>query len=80
VRKQLKPYTLDGESVGRQIDLLRNECQLTEEQLAEKMMITARTVQRHISDTCLPLSRSLTGYSRLFSKLLERQIVIKKMS
>jgi hypothetical protein len=78
--KAVKTVHPDGESVGRQIDLLRNECQLTEEQLAEKMMITARTVQRHISDTCLPLSRSLTGYSRLFSKLLRRQIVIRKMS
>jgi hypothetical protein len=78
--KAAKTLHPDGESVGQQIYRLRNECLLTEEQLAEKMKITTRTVQRHISDTCPPLSRQLTGYSRLFSKLLERQIVIKTMS
>jgi hypothetical protein len=75
--KAAKTVHSDGESVGRQIYRLRNECPLTEEQLAEKMKLATRTVQRHISDTCPPLSRHLTGYSRLFSKLLGRQIVIK---
>jgi DNA-binding transcriptional regulator YiaG len=78
--KAAKTVHHDGESVGRQIDRLRKECALTEEELAEKMKITTRSVQRHISDTCPPLSRSVTGYSRLFSKLLGRQIVIKNMS
>jgi DNA-binding transcriptional regulator YiaG len=66
-------------SAGRQIDRLRKECHLTEEQLAVEMKITTRTVQRHIYDTCPPRSRNLTGYSRLFSRLLKRQIVINNM-
>ena len=78
--KAAKTIHPDGESVGRQIDRLREECQVTKEQLAEKMKVTSRTVQRHISDTCPPRSRHLTGYSRLFSKLLGRQIVIRNMS
>lgn len=78
--KAAKTVRPDGESVGRQIDRLRKECPLTEEQLAEMMEVATRTVQRHASDACLPRSRSLVRYSRLFSKLLGRKIVIKHMS
>ena len=69
-----------AESAGRQIDRYRQECLMTEEDLAEQMKFTTRTVQRHTADACRPLSRNLVGYSRLFTKLLKRQIVIKNMS
>lgn len=69
-----------AESAGRQIDRYRKELQMTEEELAEQMKIATRTVQRHTADACQPFSRHLVGYSRLFTRLLKRQIVIKKMS
>lgn len=70
----------DAGSVGRLIDGFRKECHLTEEQLAERMEVTTRTVQRHTSDVCRPRARHLTAYSRLFSRLLKRHIVINNMS
>jgi DNA-binding transcriptional regulator YiaG len=78
--KTAKTVHANADSVGRQIDRYREEVPLTQEQLAEKMKITTRTVQRHISDACPPRSRHLVGYSSLFSKLLKREIVIKNMS
>jgi len=68
------------ESVGHQINRYREECRKTIEDLAEEMEISTRAVQRHIKDDCMPLARVLTGYERIFSKYLNKQIVIKKMS
>jgi hypothetical protein len=66
-----------GESVGCQIDRLRKECRMTLEQLAGKVDLNIRTVQKQIADTYMPLGRNLTTYERVFSKSLDRKIVIK---
>jgi hypothetical protein len=68
-----------GESLGHQINQLRKESRMTVEELADRMKFNARTVQHHIADTRRPLGRNLRGYERIFSKSLQRKIVIKKM-
>jgi hypothetical protein len=69
-----KPDTL-----GAQINRLREECRLTEEELAEKVDMDIRSVQRHLANEVIPYARNLLVYERVFSKLLNRQIVIRKM-
>jgi hypothetical protein len=68
------------ESMGQQIDRYRQECRMTVEEFAAAVSVTTRTVQRHMAGTRKPLARHLSGYERLFSKLLKRRIVIEKRS
>ena len=74
---QVAPKT---EAVGAQIDRLRKECQLTPDDLAEGVEIDVRSVRRHLSGDSVPYDRNLWAYERLFSKLLQRQVFIRKMS
>ncbi len=66
------------ETVGDQIDRLRDECDLSIEELAEKMDIHPTNVSRHIHGESNPSRINLIKYNRLFSKLLNAHIVIKK--
>jgi DNA-binding XRE family transcriptional regulator len=68
------------ESIAGQINRLRRECNWTEEQLAEKVGVTTRTVQRHLAEDSMPYARHIATYERVFSKQLEREVVIRKMS
>jgi len=67
------------ETVSTQISRLREECHLTEEELAEKIDMDIRSVQRHLAGKVVPYARHLRIYERVFSKILNRQIVIRKM-
>jgi len=69
-----KPDTL-----GSQINRLREECHLTEEELAEKIDIDIRSVQRHLAGETGTVCQIPQGYETEFSKLLNRQVVIRKM-
>jgi len=53
---------------------------MTIEDLAEKISVNTRTVQRHIADASTPLLRNLAGYERVFFRSLNKRIVIEKMS
>jgi len=66
-------------TVGPQINNLREECHLTVEELAEHIQMDTRSVQRHIASERIPYARHLRAYERVFSKLLNRHVVIKKM-
>jgi DNA-binding XRE family transcriptional regulator len=66
-------------SVGAQVRSLREECRWTAEELASKMDLDERTVRRHETDEVNPYARTLRGYERVFSKQLDRKIVISKM-
>jgi hypothetical protein len=68
-----------ADSVGAQINRLREECHLTEEELAEKIEMDIRSVQRHLTNETTPYARHLRVYERMFSNLLKRQVVIRKM-
>lgn len=72
--------TQPSESIAEQLSRLRAECRWTEEQLAEKIGVAARTVQRHLSDKSTPYARHISAYERAFSKHLVRKVVINKMS
>jgi DNA-binding transcriptional ArsR family regulator len=67
------------ETIGAQINRLRQESQLTIEQLAEEVDVNRRTVERHLADDSRPYDRHLSAYGRVFSKCLNRKVVIRKM-
>jgi hypothetical protein len=67
-----------AESVAVQIDRLRRECQLPADDLAEKVGMDIRTVRRHLNGGAIPHDRNIWAYQRVFSKLLNRQVVINK--
>jgi hypothetical protein len=68
------------ESVGEQIKRLSNECHFAPDELAIKIGVDVRTVRRHIADRSIPYDRTLWAYEAFFSKLLDRKVVIRKMS
>jgi hypothetical protein len=55
---------------------MRKECNLTIERLAEKIKVDARSVERHLAGDSAPYARNISAYERVFSKLLNRQVVI----
>jgi ribosome-binding protein aMBF1 (putative translation factor) len=65
------------ETIGAQIKRLRVECDLTEEDLAEVMELDIRSVQRHLASETAPRALTLRKYEKAFSKLLNKQIVIR---
>jgi hypothetical protein len=75
-----------AETIAEQLNRLREECQLSPDELVEQLSIQidvtidVRTVRRHLSGNSVPYPRNLWAYQRLFSKLLNRKIVISKMS
>jgi DNA-binding XRE family transcriptional regulator len=68
------------ETVGAQVRHLREECHLTVEELAPKVGLEPRSVQRHEADKAVPYARHIRAYEREFSKLLNRRVVISKLS
>jgi hypothetical protein len=74
-----QPESQKAETISVQIDRLRQECRLTLEELAEKTGITTRSVQRHVAGDSDPYDRNVRAYERVFSNLLNRHVVIKKM-
>jgi len=73
----LPPAT--AETVAAQIDRLRQECHLSAEELAEEVEMDARSVRRHLAGDTVPHPRGLRVYQKVFSKLLNRQVVISKV-
>jgi len=64
------------ETVGQQVNRFREDCRLTVEELAEQAGLDATTVGRHIRGEMKASLRSIGAYERVFSKILERKIVI----
>jgi DNA-binding transcriptional regulator YiaG len=75
--KAVEPKT---ESVGEQLRRLRDECHITAQELAELIDVEVRSVQRHLAGDSIPYDRHLRAYEREFSKLLNRKVVISKLS
>lgn len=74
------PVVATADSVGSQLNRLKDECHLTAEELAEKIDIDPRSVQRHLAGTSVPHARHLRAYEKEFSKLLNRKVVVNKTS
>ena len=66
--------------ISEQLELLRKECRMTVEQLAEDIGIDVRSVRRHLRGQSVPYDRHLWAYEKIYSKLLQRKVVIRKMS
>jgi hypothetical protein len=66
------------ETIGEQVERLREECRWTHEQVADAAGFDPTTVARHIGGAMIPSIRSLGKYERAFSKQLGRKIVIHK--
>jgi DNA-binding XRE family transcriptional regulator len=64
-------------SIGEQIRQLREECRLTNEQLAEAVGISVRSAVRHIGSDHQPSKQHLAKYEKLFSDRLKRTVRIK---
>jgi DNA-binding XRE family transcriptional regulator len=79
VQSSVPKSKIKRQTIGEQIDGLREECRLTIEQLAHEIKVNPRTVQRHLADEATPYLTRLRAYERVFSKLLNRQVVISKM-
>jgi hypothetical protein len=75
--KAVEPKT---ESVGEQLKRLRDECHVTAQELAELIDVEVRSFQRHLAGDSIPYDRYLRAYEREFSKLLNRKVVISKLS
>jgi len=73
------PITVVQESVASQLNRLRDECGISIEELAYQVGLHARSVQRHLASETAVRSTHLSAYNRVFSKLLKRNIVIRKM-
>jgi hypothetical protein len=67
------------ETIGGQIQRLREECRWSAEKLTEMTNLDLRTVTRHLSGETTPQLRNLSAYERVFSKRLNRRVVIEKM-
>ncbi|HEX4006119.1 MAG TPA: helix-turn-helix transcriptional regulator [Acidobacteriaceae bacterium] len=66
-----------GNSLGEQIRLLREDCRLTNEDLAAALGVDRRSVVRHISNDHKPAKRHLAAYEKLFSERLGRKVRIE---
>jgi hypothetical protein len=73
---ELKSQT-DTPPISEQLDLLRKECRITVEELADAISLSARSVYRHLSGDAAPRGRQIIAYEKLFSKKLERLIRIE---
>lgn len=69
----------DQPAIGKRIERLRIEADITQMKLCELVNLDPRTVQRHLAGATVPSSRIVYRYERLFSMLLKRQIVISKL-
>lgn len=72
------PFEDNNETVGEQIDRLRDECVLSIEELAEEVKLHPTNVSRHINNLSSPTRKNLAKYSNTFSRLLKRRVVIRK--
>ncbi|HXJ96846.1 MAG TPA: helix-turn-helix transcriptional regulator, partial [Terriglobia bacterium] len=75
----IKSASRAGQSVASQLTLLKEECHLTAEELAELTEMDVRSVQRHLAGDTGPRGRHLRKYEKVFSKLLNRHVVISTM-
>ncbi|MGA7343876.1 MAG: helix-turn-helix transcriptional regulator [Terracidiphilus sp.] len=66
-----------SESIGEQIRQLREECLLTNEQLAEALDVDRRSVVRHISGDNRPSKQHIAKYQEIFSARLGKEVRLK---
>ena len=66
------------EPLSEQIRALKNECDLTAEELASALQVDTRSIQRHLAGDALPRRKHLAVYEEFFSKRLGRTVTLKR--
>jgi hypothetical protein len=69
-----KPET----TLAEQIEKLRDEARLTNEELAEEINLGLRSLYRHLSGTP-PRARHIAAYEKLFSEKLARKVLLQNV-
>jgi hypothetical protein len=72
------PTSESAESIGVQIDRLREECRWGLERLAEAVDLDPTSVSRHLSDKAVPHLKHIGRYEKVFSNELNRKVLIQK--
>jgi hypothetical protein len=75
----MNPEPPVSESLPEQLNRLRRECRWTVDTLAEKVNLDVRTVQRHLAGSRKPRLAHIGAYERVFSKALDRVVLISEM-
>ena len=70
----LPPSETEPTPIKDQLELLREECRITVEKLAEGIGLDPRSVYRHLSGEAAPRARQIGAYEKLFSKRLSRSV------
>jgi DNA-binding transcriptional ArsR family regulator len=63
--------------INEQLEVLRKECRMTVEDLAEGIGLTPRSVYRHLSGEAVPRARQVAAYEKLFSKRFGKLVNIE---
>jgi len=74
---QITPAT-QTESMTDALSRLRIESRLTIEELAQKVRIDQRSVERHLSGKTIPRIGHIGAYERAFSNILKTKVVLPK--
>jgi DNA-binding XRE family transcriptional regulator len=65
-------------SLSEQLEDLRSECDISIEELADKVGIDPTNVSRHLNGKSTPSRKTRGSYGRAFSKLLNQKILINQ--
>jgi len=69
-----------AESISEQIKRLKDECDITAEEIAEVLGVVPRSIWKHLAGTTVPRRGHLAAYERLFSDRLKRSVTFQKVS
>jgi DNA-binding XRE family transcriptional regulator len=67
------------DSLGRNIDRLRTECGLSQEELADKIGVRREAVIQHINRGVTPQPKTLRHYAKVFSAFLHREVTLSEI-
>jgi hypothetical protein len=68
-----------AEPLAEQIKRLKDECDITVEEIAEALGVVPRSIWKHLSGTTVPRREHLTAYERLFTDRLGRSVTLQKV-
>jgi DNA-binding transcriptional ArsR family regulator len=67
------------ESLAEQIKRLKDECDITAEEIAEALGVVPRSIFKHLSGKAVPRRGHLVAYERLFTDRLGRSVTLQKV-
>jgi hypothetical protein len=69
-----------AEPLAEQIKQLKDECDITAEEIAGALGVVPRSIWKHLAGTTLPRRGHLAAYERLFTERLGRLVTFQKVS